>query len=222
MSYILNIDTAVTTASVCLSRDAEPLYQLENPSQKDQAAWLHPALQELVQQAGISLQELDAIAISAGPGSYTGLRVGMSAAKGLCYALGIPLLLVSTLKMMAVGAGDRGETLLCPMIDARRMEVFTAIYDRNLSEILSPVNLILDEHSFSEVLDRHSVIFFGNGSAKFQNISQNVNARFLEVEASAKHMSVLSFNQFSQKNYADLAYAEPFYGKDFHLVGVKA
>ena len=160
MSYILNIDTAVTTASACLAKDDQPVILQINPSQKDSASWLHTAIKELVEKAGISLHQLDAVAISAGPGSYTGLRVGMSAAKGLCFALQKPLITINTLQMMAAAAQDGDAALLCPMIDARRMEVFTAIYDQKLEEVLSPANIILTEESFSDVLSRQKVCFF--------------------------------------------------------------
>ena len=222
MSYILNIDTAVTTASVCLAKDSKPVALQINPSQKDGASWLHTAIKELMEEAGIFLQQLDAIAISSGPGSYTGLRVGMSAAKGLCFALQKPLITINTLQMMAVAAQDETTTLLCPMIDARRMEVFTAIYNQKLEEILPPANIILTEGLLSDVLNHQKICFFGNGSPKFKNISQSVNAHFKTIEASAKHMTALSFSAFEQNIFANLAYAEPFYGKSFHLPNVKA
>jgi tRNA threonylcarbamoyladenosine biosynthesis protein TsaB len=221
VSYILNIDTAVTTASVCLASNDQPLGFKINPTQKDHAAWLHTAIKELVEETGISLQQLNAVAISAGPGSYTGLRVGMAAAKGLCYSLQKPLLSVSTLKMMAAAAQGRPTGLLCPMIDARRMEVFTAVYDQNLEEILSPINLIVDEQSFQNILSHHSVTFFGNGSNKYKEISSHINAHFANIEASAKHMTALSFSLFKQNKFSDLAYKEPFYGKDFYTPSVK-
>ncbi|HEU4634264.1 MAG TPA: tRNA (adenosine(37)-N6)-threonylcarbamoyltransferase complex dimerization subunit type 1 TsaB [Flavisolibacter sp.] len=221
MSYILNIDTAVITASVCLAKNDRALVEKVNPSQKDHAAWLHNAIKEVIEEAALSLQELDAIAVSSGPGSYTGLRVGMAAAKGLCYALQKPLITIGTLKMMAVAAQGEGPELLCPMIDARRMEVFTAVYDKNLSEILSPINVIIEKNSFEEILRHNSVSFFGNGSDKFRAVSSSKNAHFKKIEASAKHMMPLSFSEFRQNRFADLAYAEPFYGKDFYSPFVK-
>lgn len=174
-----------------------------------------------MQETGLSLSQLDAIGISAGPGSYTGLRVGMSTAKGLCYALQKPLITVSTLQMMALAGKEDSNTLLCPMIDARRMEVFTAVYDTSLQEILSPINLILDENSFSSLLNQHSIIFFGNGSPKFQAITAHPNAHFKQVNATAQHMTTLVFNKLQQKSFADLAYAEPYYGKEFYSPSVK-
>lgn len=222
MSYILNIDTAVNTASVCLADKDQPLVEKVNPFQKDHAAWLHIAIKEAAAEAGVSLQQVDAIAVSAGPGSYTGLRVGMAAAKGLCYALHKPLITIGTLKMMAVAAQSEGPELLCPMIDARRMEVFTAVYDQSLSEILSPINIIVDKNSFEAILRHNSVSFFGNGSEKFRGIASSPNAHFKKIEASARHMIPLSFSEFRQNRFADLAYAEPFYGKDFYSPFVKA
>ena len=221
MSYILNIDTAVTTASVCVSNGNETAAFLFNPSQKDHAAWLHPAIRQVVSDAGISLQRLDAIAISAGPGSYTGLRVGMSAAKGLCYALQKPLITINTLQMMAAAVDDTELTLLCPMIDARRMEVFTAIYDTSLRQIMAPTNMILTETSFSEVLQGSPVLFFGNGSEKFRTIVHHPNAMFAHVEVTAKHMTALTLRRFAQNDFDNLAYTEPFYGKEFYLQNVK-
>jgi tRNA threonylcarbamoyladenosine biosynthesis protein TsaB len=222
VSYILNIDTAVVTASLCLAKDDAVMKLKINPSQKDHASWLHVAIKEMMEEAGISLQELDAIAVSSGPGSYTGLRVSMATAKGLCYALQKPLITVGTLKMMAVAAREASTDLLCPMIDARRMEVFTAVYDHSLSEILSPVNIILEKESFKELLEKHSILFFGNGSEKFRSLISHPNASFKNLEATAEHMTGLSFSQFKNKEFADLAYTEPYYGKAFYTTFVKA
>jgi tRNA threonylcarbamoyladenosine biosynthesis protein TsaB len=214
VSFILNIDTAVQSASVCLAKNENLLGIKINPSQKDHAAWLHIAIRELLSEHAIGMQQLDAIAISAGPGSYTGLRVGMATAKGLCYALNIPMIAVGTLKMMAVAALDETAELLCPMIDARRMEVFTAVFDHGLKEILSPTNLILDASSFSNM--EHTICFFGNGSTKFQAITKHPRAIFKIIDANAQHMIGLSYQNFMNQNFAGLAYSEPFYGKDFH------
>jgi tRNA threonylcarbamoyladenosine biosynthesis protein TsaB len=217
----LNIDTAVVSASLCLAKDDQVLKLKVNPSQKDHASWLHVAIKEMMEEAGLSLNELDAIAVSSGPGSYTGLRVSMATAKGLCYALQKPLITVSTLKMMAVAAIDASTDLLCPMIDARRMEVFTAVYDHSLVEILSPVNIILEKESFKEQLHTSSILFFGNGSEKFKSLVTDSNAVFQNLEANAEHMTGLSFSQFEKKEFADLAYAEPYYGKAFYTTFVK-
>ena len=136
MSLILNIDTALETAFVCLSNGNEVLQSSVNETQKDHATWLHTAITNLLQKTGHSVNELEAVAVSIGPGSYTGLRVGLASAKGFCYALNIPLIAISTLKIIALAASNevQGATIICPMIDARRMEVFTLLYDIDLME----------------------------------------------------------------------------------------
>ncbi len=216
MSLILNIDTAVETASICLAKGEDSIAIKRNPLQKDSAAWLQPAIKQLFDECSMPLNKINAVAISYGPGSYTGLRVGMSAAKGLCYAMNIPLITVSTLQMMAAAATSQPTDLLCPMIDARRAEVFTALYNKSLQEVVPPTNMILDETSFIEHLISRSITFFGNGSVKFQKMGQHGNAIFQNISADAKNMILLSLEKFMTAKFADLAYAEPFYGKDFH------
>jgi len=216
VSFILNIDTAVQSASVCLAENEKVVGLSINPSQKDQAAWLHIAIRDVLVEKTMTVRQLNAIAVSAGPGSYTGLRVGMATAKGLCYALNIPLITINTLKMMAKAAQGVEADLLCPMIDARRMEVFAAVFDQNLREIRTTTNMILDETSFKDLIDKHRVCFFGNGSTKFQPIAKSPNAVFANIEASAEDMVTLSYQYFSSGTFADLAYTEPNYGKDFH------
>jgi tRNA threonylcarbamoyladenosine biosynthesis protein TsaB len=221
VSYILHIDTAVQTASVCLSSGNHSLGVKKNPYQQDHAAWLHIAIRDILAGNGKELNDLSAVAISAGPGSYTGLRVGMAAAKGLCYVLKIPLITVSTLQMMAAAAPCSPGELLAPMIDARRMEVFTAVYDSELNEVMPPSNLVLDQDSFSEVLKERRIIFFGNGSVKFQGLTASPNAGFATVEADAQNMIELAFQNFKDQRFADIAYTEPFYGKAFYTPFVK-
>lgn len=216
MSLILNIDTAVQTASICISENGENIGLKVNPSQKDHAAWLHVAISELLHQLDLSLNSLDAIAVSAGPGSYTGLRVGMATAKGLCYALKLPFITVSTLQMMATAALDEPTDLLCPMIDARRMEVFTATYNKSLTEVIAPNNTILSEDFLEDLLGKYTITFFGNGSTKLSRLINNKNAIFKELNANAGHLGKLSNTLFIQKNFSDLAYSEPFYGKEFY------
>ena len=187
-----------------------------NPSQTDHAAWLQVAIRDILDHSGHKPRDIQAIAVSAGPGSYTGLRVGMASAKGLCYALHIPLITINTLKIMAVSGKQETTGLMCPMIDARRMEVFAAIYDQELNEIAAPHNLVLDGNSFNQILSGTRVCFFGNGSKKFQQICTNVNAEFKDVNYTAQHMISLSYEQFSEGVFTNLAYSEPFYGKDFY------
>lgn len=219
MAIILNIDTATETAGIALSSGGLVLHSAINEDQKDHAAWIHHAIQQLMKDGGYAMHQLNAVAVTAGPGSYTGLRVGMASAKGLCYALGIPLITESTLKVMAAAAVERGNAsghFLCPMIDARRMEVFTAVYDSNLKEVLSPRPMILDEQSFHDLLSRQRVVFFGSGSAKFRALSQNANAIFQDIGHHAKHLAGLSYLKFQLSEFAHPAYAEPVYLKEFH------
>jgi tRNA threonylcarbamoyladenosine biosynthesis protein TsaB len=216
MTLILNIDTAVQSASVCLSEGETIIGELSNPSEKESAAWLHMAIQQIVHEHHLPLQQLSAIAISAGPGSYTGLRVGMAAAKGLCYALKIPLITLNTLQIMAASAKGIDADLLCPMIDARRMEVFTALYNASLQEIMSSTNMILEQGAFDNQLEKHTVCFFGNGSEKAGTIIQHRNASFAMVKTSARDMASLAIKKFEAAQFSELAYSEPFYGKDFY------
>jgi tRNA threonylcarbamoyladenosine biosynthesis protein TsaB len=216
MALLLTIDTAVQSASVCLSDNGEVIDELVNPSEKDSASWLHVAIEKILAEKYLQLQDLKAIAVSAGPGSYTGLRVGMAAAKGLCYALKIPLITVNTLQMMAAAVESPTTDLLCPMIDARRMEVFTALYNSSLQEVLPSTNLILETGSFEQWLTKHTITFLGNGSIKAQPLITHLNAKFVTVKATASHMVKLAANKFEQAQFSDLAYTEPFYGKDFH------
>lgn len=216
MSLLLNIDTAVQSASVCLSLEGKSLGLAINPSQKDHAAWLHTAITELLNERGYSLHDLKAIAVSAGPGSYTGLRVGMATAKGLCYALQLPLITVNTLLMMAVAAEEEPTELICPMIDARRMEVFAAVYNKTLTDVVSPHNFIISETFLEELIEKHTITFLGNGSDKFRKLINKNNAFFKEIEPTAVHLSKISYYSFVNENFADLAYSEPFYGKEFY------
>lgn len=215
MPLILHIETAVEGASICLSQDENILAIAKNPHQKDSASWLHTAIKDIMMQAGKSWSELSAVAVSNGPGSYTGLRVGLSSAKGICYALHIPLLAMGTLQIMAAAAGDQ-DGWLCPMIDARRMEVFTAVYDKNGTEILPVTNEILTPESFEELLSRHKIYFFGNGSSKFSRILAHPNAAFIDVNFSAENMVEIAMKRFRSADFEEVAYAEPLYGKAFH------
>jgi tRNA threonylcarbamoyladenosine biosynthesis protein TsaB len=217
---ILSIDTATELASICLSKDGNNLCLLENKEQKDHAAWLHVAIDELLCSNGFSIKDLQAIAVTEGPGSYTGLRVGMSAAKGLCYALHIPLITESTLKVMASAAATQIQndtnSILAPMIDARRMEVFAALYTISLKEIMLPAAIILDENSFADALQKSVVYFFGNGSAKWKKIATHNNARFMECASNAAYLSRLAYQKFVQKKFTDIIYSHPAYIKDFY------
>ena len=216
MALILNIDTAVDTASLCLAESDKILSLEKNERQKDHAAWLHPAIKEIFDKNNRELKTIDAIAVTGGPGSYTGLRIGMTAAKGICYALNKPLIILNTLQVMANAARNETADLLCPMIDARRMEVFTAIFSKDLQTIKEPAAIEINEKSFDEDLLTNTICFFGNGSIKFRPIKKNQKAIFSSVISDAAAMISLSEEKFKQKEFADLAYAEPLYLKEFH------
>jgi tRNA threonylcarbamoyladenosine biosynthesis protein TsaB len=216
MAIILNIDTAVETASICISEKSEVIKLAVNTSQKDHAAWLHPAIHDLLKDTGMTVKEINAVAVSIGPGSYTGLRMGLSAAKGLCYALNIPLITIGTLEIMAAAVINEPADLFCPLIDARRMEVFTAVYDKNMTEIIKPCAMIIDENSFSSFIAANKVIFSGSGSKKLQKILDHNHATFSSNVASAADMPSFAWKRFLEKKFADTAYTEPLYIKEFY------
>lgn len=224
MSLILNIDTATEHAGVCLSLNGQVRALQETFEQKNHASFLQPAIQQVVKEAGYTLHQLDAIAVSAGPGSYTGLRVGLASAKGLCYALNKPLIMLNTLTIMASASiqarekegADTDGYLFCPMIDARRMEVFTATYTAGLEEVEAGTAKILDESSFIDVLNNKTVIFTGSGSIKAKNIIKHPNAVFAETSYSVGEMAVLSGEAYKTAKFSNLAYSTPFYLKEFY------
>ncbi len=213
MPLILNIDTAVTSASVCLAEGDSVVGFAENHVEKHHATWLPLAIKDVMKNAGVRLTALKAVSVSNGPGSYTGLRIGLSAAKGLCYTLGIPLICLNTLSIMALAAVDMAEDLICPMIDARRMEVYTAIYDKQLQIIKQPEATILTSHSYSAILQKRKVLFTGNGMLKFKTIAPFANATFANPKVDALNMAGLSFQKLQKQQFEDVAYTEPFYIK---------
>jgi len=216
MSLILNIDTATETASVCLAREGMSLQLMANDNQKDHAAWLHTAIAGLLKENKCKPCHLEAVAVSIGPGSYTGLRAGLSAAKGLCYALNIPLIAVGTLKMMAFAVKEEATERICPLIDARRMEVFVAVYDKSMREITPASALVIDENSFASLVSPGQVLFCGNGCKKLQPLLQQHHASCSETIADASHLAALSALYFEKKEFASLAYTEPLYIKEFY------
>jgi tRNA threonylcarbamoyladenosine biosynthesis protein TsaB len=225
VAVILNIDTATEFASVCISNENVIIAYEENLEQKSHAFFLQPAVKKIFDECEFVLNDLDAIAVTNGPGSYTGLRVGLASAKGLCFALNRPLIILNTLEVMALasiqesGIGNKdlvNETLFCPMIDARRMEVFTALYDKNLHTIISPSAMILDSQSFTDELAKNKIVFSGSGSSKLQELNFGDNAIVSNVLYSAKNMIELSLKKYQQKDFADLAYSTPDYHKEFY------
>ena len=218
---ILSLDTATSRGTIAISRNGTVLSESTNEKSSDHAAWLHPAIASLLETTGLKLSDLDAIAVVGGPGSYTGLRVAMAAAKGFCYALSIPLISLNTLELMASAAIDESteDALFCPMLDARRMEVFTALYDRNLHAMLAPQPMILEIDSFATWLNGHTIIFFGNGSDKYQPMLQDRRAIFRALFYAPTHIAKLALREFNSGRFADLAYVEPLYLKEFYTPG---
>lgn len=216
MALILHIDTAVDIASICLAKDGQLLQFDSNAVKRDHAAWLHVSIAEQIRTSGFSMQQLDAVAVTIGPGSYTGLRVGLATAKGLCYALNIPLLAINTLEMMASATIDQDADLFCPMIDARRMEVFTSIYDKHLKSVLQPKAMILNSSAFDEWLSANTILFSGNGAEKLKPILHHKNAMFTDIRGNAANMIKIAGTKFTQNDFSDVAYTEPFYLKEFY------
>jgi len=222
MALILQIETATQTCSVALAQDGKLLSFLEKTERNIHANVITVFVEEIMQKAGKQYVDLDAVAVSMGPGSYTGLRIGVSTAKGLCYALDIPLIAVNTLEAMANGFMNNcfsvnPQTVFCPMIDARRMEVYCAVYNYKNELILETEAKIIDEQSFSDLLNQYVVYFFGDGAAKCEiDLGIHLNTRIMtDFENSASHLTILAFEKFKNKQFEDVAYFEPFYLKDF-------
>jgi tRNA threonylcarbamoyladenosine biosynthesis protein TsaB len=220
MPCLLAIETATPVCSLTLSVDQEPVFSRMEKTGASHAAVLGVFAAEAVNGARKNGLSIDAIAVSAGPGSYTGLRIGISEAKGLCYGFGIPLIAVPTLKIIASKIlRQRPENYVCPMIDARRMEVYAAIYDAGLN-LVRPVQAdIVDENSYREYLEKHPIVFAGNGSDKCRSIIRSQQAVFLEnIYPSAQAMIALAEEAFARKEFVDIAYFEPFYLKEFQAI----
>lgn len=218
MSLILAIESATTCGSVALINDGvligNQFYNLD----KSHSSLLHPMIQQMTENVGVSLKNLDAVALSMGPGSYTGLRIGTSTAKGLCYSLDIPLLAINTLRGLAhqVALYNSYADYLCPMIDARRMEVYTMVMDSDLNMVRETEPLILTEESFLDLLDNGKVAFFGDGAAKFKRLTTHPNAVFLDsIFPSAVDIGLLAVDDFAKGNFENTISFEPFYLKEF-------
>ena len=225
MATILNIDTSTEVCSVSLGKDGISVALREDHAGKNHAMQLTLFIDELLQQKGISMHDTDAVAVSGGPGSYTGLRIGVSTAKGICYASGKPLIAIPSLEAMAhhvifnsarYHLPDEASMLFCPMIDARRMEVYTAVYNAKGEQNQKISADIIDHQSFEEQLKTDKVAFFGNGSAKCRAAIGHENALFVaDVHTSAAYIAPLAEKAYSEKRFVDTAYYEPYYLKDF-------
>jgi len=226
LGLILCLETATPVCSVALVREGEILSQRESTAGNDHAALLSLFVTEVLADAGLDIKSLDAIAVSMGPGSYTGLRIGASAAKGYCYALDKPLIAIPTLQAMADGmrieiqsANEEmpAKLCFCPMLDARRMEVYSALYDSDNQCLREVEAEVLDENSFADFLRDHNVLFFGSGALKTQALlGENPAARFdLSYQHGAANIARIAEQKFIKKEFEDMAYFEPFYLKDF-------
>lgn len=226
MAVILNIETSTSVCSAALTAEGMVLTHYEDFEGRNHATLLSGFIKQCLDFAAERELKLDAVAVSIGPGSYTGLRIGLSEAKGLCYALRIPLIGVSTLELIAVSVMFNydydPETILVPMIDARRMEVYTAAYDSALKPILSPTPMILDPNSYSDILDKYPAAFFGDGSGKAKDIIKSPSARFIpDIFPLAAYMTALSERAWHRKEFLDLAYSVPEYLKEFQTTQSK-
>lgn len=222
--YILNIETATKNCSVALAKNGETILCKEiSELGYSHAEKLHVFIEEVCNESSIQLKDLHAIAVSKGPGSYTGLRIGVSAAKGFCYALDIPLISVDTLAVLASQAVSiaKENDLIIPMIDARRMEVYSSIFNNKLEKTREIEAQIIDENSFASI--ENTVYFIGDSSEKAKTVLTKSNFIFLDeiVYPSAKDMSAISFQKFLNKDFEDVAYFEPFYLKDFLITTSK-
>ena len=219
MALILNIDTATEGATISISEKDKVIDFITNNNQKDHASFLQPAIKTLLQNLTLPINKLNAVAVSAGPGSYTGLRVGMASAKGLCYALQIPMIALNTLEVMAwslINQIEDNNALYCPMIDARRMEVFSGVYDHYLAEIIKPHPLVIDDNSFNDVLKTNKIYFSGSGLSKFKSMVDDKNAIFPDVQLTPKSMAGLSWKAYQKERFSDLFYSSPLYLKEFY------
>ncbi len=217
MALILSIETSASACSVALHSGGQLLHEIEVAEQQAHAARLAVLVQQMFKATSISAKELAAIAVSSGPGSYTGLRIGTSVAKGLCMGLEIPLISVETLTAMAYHlSGADQSAFLCPMIDARRMEVYAQMFDGNANAVSATEAIIIDKDSFHELLERQPVLFFGDGAGKCKDVIRHRNAQFVDgLYPKASFVGAVAWQHFQNRNFADLVAFTPFYLKEF-------
>ena len=223
MAYILHIETTSTNCSVAVSRDYTLIALNEdNGANYSHSERLHVYIEEALNKARIRLDQLNAVAISEGPGSYTGLRIGVSAAKGICYALDIPLIAVPTLQSLARHVSPQNGRIIS-MLDARRMEAYTAVFDTEYNALRETRAEVITESSFEHELSQGQVHFVGTANQKARDVIDHPNAVFSDSEhlPSAQHMIPVGFSRFKDQSFADLAYFEPYYLKDFIAIKPK-
>ena len=220
MAYILQIETSTTNCSVAISKNGETIALKEVSNGYSHAENLHVFVKDALAENKLDYSDLDAIAVSKGPGSYTGLRIGVSTAKGLCFSLDIPLIAIETLEVLAHQINmDQG--FIVPMIDARRMEAYTKVFDANFNEVRAIEAQILDNQSFDVFLKQGKITFVGNKTEKTQEVIQHENAMFINSLPSAKEMSSLAYDKYKKNDIEDVAYFEPYYLKDFLVTPAK-
>ena len=219
MAVILNIETSTEVCSVVLSEDGKTLFKKETLEGLKHSELLTVFIDELFKENNFDIKKVDAVAVSKGPGSYTGLRIGVSVAKGLCYGLNIPLISLNSLEVLgryAASLADTENLLYCPMIDARRMEVYTALYDSKGKELKPVTAEIIESDFLSDILKENKILFFGNGAEKCREILVHENERFEgPVKTSAQFMQIMAEKKYNKGEFENLAYFEPFYLKDF-------
>ncbi|MEM1137112.1 MAG: tRNA (adenosine(37)-N6)-threonylcarbamoyltransferase complex dimerization subunit type 1 TsaB [Bacteroidota bacterium] len=219
---ILSIETATEVCSIALHSNKKLVAYEEIHLQKSHSGYLTVMIEHLMNSCGVAVTDVEGIAVSEGPGSYTGLRIGVSTAKGLCYAWEKPLIAISTLEAMAISAIKnvpsfiQHDHIFCPMLDARRMEVYLALYDKSLSQTLAPQPVIIDNNSLESYSDKHKIICFGNGAKKCKDVLLHENFLFIDgYIPSAKGVGILAQQAYNDKRFVDLAYFEPFYLKTY-------
>jgi tRNA threonylcarbamoyladenosine biosynthesis protein TsaB len=219
MALILNLETATTNCSVSLGREGKLLaLREENYQGYSHSEKLHVFIDEVMEEAGVTMEELKAVAVSKGPGSYTGLRIGVAAAKGICFALDIPLIATPTLDSLARQLRVSGAGFLVPMLDARRMEVYAKVLNTSHEVVRETRAEIIDADSFSEFAEKAPVYLLGNGAGKCAGILEHANFHFREeLLPSAREMAGMSYQRYANKEFEDLAYFEPYYLKEFIL-----
>lgn len=219
MATILHLETATTNCSVSIAKDGEMLVLKENNAANySHSEQLHVFIKEALEEASLSFSDLDAVAISKGPGSYTGLRIGVSSAKGLCFSLDIPLISIPTLQSMAYQVDLKSGELVIPVLDARRMEVYSCVYNASYKEVRETRAEIIEEASFSEFVSDSKVYIIGSGAEKIRGVLEHPNFIFNEsVVPSAKDMIQIALQKYQSNEFEDVAYFEPYYLKDFVL-----
>ncbi|MBO0342621.1 tRNA (adenosine(37)-N6)-threonylcarbamoyltransferase complex dimerization subunit type 1 TsaB [Flagellimonas profundi] len=219
MAIILNLETATTNCSVSISNDDKVVVlQENNAANYSHSEQLHVFIKEALKEASLSFSDLDAVAISKGPGSYTGLRIGVSAAKGLCFSLDLPLISIPTLQSMAHQVQLEPGEMVIPVLDARRMEVYSCVYDNNYQEIRETRAEVINEASFADYVSGKKVYVLGSGAEKCRGALQHPNFVFNDsVVPSSKQMASIAFEKFKSNQFEDVAYFEPYYLKDFVL-----